>query len=149
MFAIEGGKMQKKIFFLAIILLNLLCLPLVFSETIVLKSGKTIEAKIVNRTAEYITVIDQAGYITKYRRDEIKNIVEDSVVPEVKKEGRPAGNSVSDSAGEKKETKQDNYNITEENLKKELKRAEEIIKKALENFQKGTGQNNPSPDNKQ
>lgn len=46
-----------------------------FAETIVLKSGKTIEGKIINRTNEY-TEIDFMGVKLKYFNDQIERIKE-------------------------------------------------------------------------
>ncbi|MBD3264041.1 MAG: hypothetical protein GF375_02940 [Candidatus Omnitrophica bacterium] len=43
-----------------------------YGAKILLKSGEIVEGKIVERTNEYIRVIDARGYITKYDRDIIE-----------------------------------------------------------------------------
>lgn len=50
-----------------------------FAETIVLKSGKTVEGKITNRTNEY-TEIDFMGVKLKYLNDQIEQIKEEKSV---------------------------------------------------------------------
>tara|TARA_B100000315_G_C14539759_1_gene570288 strand:- start:338 stop:1201 length:864 start_codon:yes stop_codon:yes gene_type:complete len=67
-------------------LLILLSLPsLVFSTTIVLKSGKTIEGTVTETTNEYIKV-DFSGVSLKYYLDDIKSIDGKSLEPEIDKE---------------------------------------------------------------
>lgn len=63
-------KMKILFFFLSV---SLLSPSISFAETIVLKSGKTIEGKIVNRTNEY-TEIDFMGVKLKYFNDQITQI---------------------------------------------------------------------------
>ena len=63
--------MQKKIL---IILALLMCLPVfAFAETIVLKSGKTVEGKLTEKTDKYIK-IDFDGVPLTYFMDEIESI---------------------------------------------------------------------------
>jgi len=65
-------KMKILFFFLSI---SLLSPSISFAETIVLKSGKTIEGKIINRTNEY-TEVDFMGVKLKYFNDQIEQIKE-------------------------------------------------------------------------
>lgn len=59
-----------------IILLLVLCFPIsLFAETIVLKSGKTVEGKIIEKTDKYIK-IDFQGVPITYFLDEIESINE-------------------------------------------------------------------------
>lgn len=63
--------MGKKI--IIILLLFLLAIPSVFAGTIILKSGKTIEAKILEKTQKYIRV-DMEGIPITYYIEDIKSI---------------------------------------------------------------------------
>ncbi len=66
---------MKKIF----ILLLVLCFPIfVFAETIVLKSGKTVEGKLIEKTDKYIK-IDFMGVPITYFNDEIDTINEKKI----------------------------------------------------------------------
>lgn len=65
--------MQKRISII-LVLLICLCLPVfTFAETIVLKSGKTIEGKLIEKTDKYIK-IDFQGVPLTYFFDEIESI---------------------------------------------------------------------------
>ena len=65
--------MDKKVFIIPLLILNL-CFPtIIFAETILLKSGKTVEGKLIKKTDEYIK-IDFQGVSLTYFFDEIENI---------------------------------------------------------------------------
>lgn len=74
--------MEKKLTWLTLVLvLTGLCYPfMIFAETIVLKSGKTIEAKIIERRDEYIK-IEYYGVPLTYFFDEIESIDGEKPVP--------------------------------------------------------------------
>lgn len=61
-----------------LILLLVLCLPVsIFAETVVLKSGKTVEGKIIEKTDKYVK-IDFQGVPITYFVDEIEKVVSDN-----------------------------------------------------------------------
>ena len=63
-----------------LLLLLMLCFPVfIFAETIVLKSGKELEGKIIKKTDEYIK-IDFYGVTLTYFLDEIESINGDKIV---------------------------------------------------------------------
>jgi hypothetical protein len=89
------------------ILIFLVCLPVsTFAETVVLKSGKTVEGKVVEKNDKYVK-IDFQGVILTYFNDEIQSIenaVSSPVLsPSSKEASKPQGQleaivAVSDSA---------------------------------------------------
>jgi len=69
-----------------VILLSFCLLSPVFAETIILKSGGKVEAKIIKRTDEYVT-IDYNGTPVTYHMYEIESINEEnSILPSTDKE---------------------------------------------------------------
>lgn len=61
-----------------LILLLVLCLPVsIFAETVVLKSGKTVEGKLIEKTDKYVK-IDFQGVPVTYFVDEIEKVVSDN-----------------------------------------------------------------------
>lgn len=65
--------MEKRRIVILLVTISL-CLPVfVFADTIVLKSGKTIEGKIIEKTDNYVR-IDSEGAPLTYPLDQIKNI---------------------------------------------------------------------------
>jgi len=65
--------MDKKAFIILLLILNL-CFPaIIFAETILLKSGKTVEGKLIEKTDGYIK-IDFQGVPLTYFYDEIESI---------------------------------------------------------------------------
>jgi tetratricopeptide (TPR) repeat protein len=70
--------MRIKIF-ISLIILQCTIISLVSAETIVLKSGKTVNGKIVERTKDYIK-IDFMGTTLTYWLDEIERIIESGEV---------------------------------------------------------------------
>ncbi|MCX5705731.1 MAG: hypothetical protein NTZ92_06725 [Candidatus Omnitrophica bacterium] len=71
-------KANKKVIILALMLMFLLSSPsLIFATTIVLKSGKSVEGKLIEKTNKYIK-IDFCGVPLIYYYDEIENIKDDS-----------------------------------------------------------------------
>lgn len=65
--------MEKKRLVILLLVLSL-CFPtLIFAETIVLKSGKTVEGKIIEKTDKYVK-IDSEGVPLTYYYDEIEKI---------------------------------------------------------------------------
>ncbi|MDO8662881.1 MAG: hypothetical protein Q7K98_06660 [Candidatus Omnitrophota bacterium] len=65
---------MKKRILISLILLVCLCLPaFIFAETIVLKSGKTVEGKLIEKTDKYIKIYFQGVPLT-YFLDEIESI---------------------------------------------------------------------------
>jgi len=72
-------KSMKILFFYLCI--GLFASNICFAETIILKSGKTVEGKITNRTNEY-TEVDFMGVKLKYLNDQIEQITEGKSIPE-------------------------------------------------------------------
>jgi len=66
-----GEKMKKR---MLLILLLVLCFPIsIFAETIVLKSGQSVEGKLIEKTDKYIK-IDFQGVPLTYFLDEIESV---------------------------------------------------------------------------
>jgi len=96
----ESDEEMKKKAQIILILLACLCLPfLAYAETIVLKSGKTVEGKLIEKTDKYIK-IDFEGVILTYFLDEIKSIDAEQLV----------------ASSEKKEEVKINVNISDPNI---------------------------------
>lgn len=74
----------QKIPIILLLTLSLCFSTFVFAETVILKSGKTIEGKIIERTDDYVK-IDFMGVILTYFLDEVQDIKSvDGVQPEKK-----------------------------------------------------------------
>jgi tetratricopeptide (TPR) repeat protein len=54
------------------------CLPVVYSDTIILKSGKTVQGKIANRTEKSVEIDVGIGFPITYYRDNIESISSDN-----------------------------------------------------------------------
>ena len=68
--------MRKMMLFVCSMLLFAIVTPFVFAETIILKSGRSFESKIIEKTDSYIK-IDSHGETLTYNMDEIERIEEE------------------------------------------------------------------------
>lgn len=72
-FSGKGGQMHKRILLISLLMISPFFCTISFAETILLKSGKTIEAKIIDKTDKYIK-IDIEGVPLTYFFDDIEAI---------------------------------------------------------------------------
>lgn len=126
------------------------CFNSIQADTIKLSNGKTIEARIVEETDDYIRVMDGAGFISKYPRLEIEAI---NPVEEIHSfTGSEEPVSFPNTTEQQTDKAQAAVDKVRSQLKEDLKQTEKMVQEtlqrlyALPEYQATFGDNNENDD---
>ncbi|MDD5070914.1 MAG: hypothetical protein PHV17_09325 [Candidatus Omnitrophica bacterium] len=110
-----------------------------YAATIILKSGRHITGKIVEDTANYLRVMNQAGYIKKYSRDEIQKVIRDNQL-QVESQKVPLPERVTaENEVDEKVNQPLGMKEAQSMIEKSIKSSVDIMDKAMDEFKQGVG----------
>ena len=124
-----------------LLLVNLFFAGVIFAETVILKTGEVVEGRVVNRTGSSITLLDRAGAVLKYHKDEIAKVVSD--VSETEAATGEGGDQDEESTCVSCKAKESSADLEAEitervkkNLRENQRKSAEMIIKTLERLRK-------------